>query len=205
MTGDDLVRLYRHGSAERRAVDRSDCVSPDALLAIVEQRASDDERLRSLDHAKACTHCTEELEIMRATRVVRERARIPHAGFALITSVLIVGVLGYYSIAGRTSATMEPLGRIARSPVQLVSPDSFTARVDSLVWHPVPEASSYGVELRRDDGTLITSASTMDTAFVVPDTVGIAPGSDVVWTVSARMADGSERHSTPRRTHLTTP
>jgi len=89
--------------------------------------------------------------------------------------------------------------------IQLVSPAGDVQRVDSLVWRSMPGVTSYVVEVRREDGTLVTRAATTDTSFVVPDSARVAPGNDVYWTVSARLSDGSELRSAARRVRVTTP
>ena len=88
MTEEDLVRLYRRGTA-RETRGRDGCVSLEALLAVVEKRGTENERLRAINHAMACAECAEELELLRATRVVRDRARVPNIAFALAASVLL--------------------------------------------------------------------------------------------------------------------
>ena len=208
MNEGDFVRLYQRGTANRRDAARVGCVPPEALLAVVEQQGSEEERLASINHAMTCADCGEELELLRATRVVRDRARIPHGGFALAASLVLVAGLGYYTLARRGSpepAVDSAVMRGVTGDIQLVSPAGDVQRVDSLVWRSMPGVTSYVVEVRREDGTLVTRATTTDTSFVVPDSARVAPGNDVYWTVSARLSDGSELRSAARRVRVTTP
>ena len=208
MNEGDFVRLYQRGTANRRDAARVGCVPPEALLAVVEQQGSEEERLASINHAMTCADCGEELELLRATRVVRDRARIPHGGFALAASLVLVAGLGYYTLARRGSpepAVDSTVMRGVTGDIQLVSPAGDVQRVDSLVWRSMPGVTSYVVEVRREDGTLVTRAATTDTSFVVPDSARVAPGNDVYWTVSARLSDGSELRSAARRVRVTTP
>ena len=198
MKEQDLVRLYQRGTA-RRGPDRADCVSPEALLAVAEQRGSEAERRRSIDHARACADCGEELELLRATRVVRDRGRIPHAGLALAAS-LVLAALGYYTLSRHRADAAGNNG-----DVQLVSPVGATDRLDSLVWRSVTNAASYSIELRNEDGTLVTRGTITDTMFVLPDSLRVTPGNTVYWTVSARLTDGTELRSVRRRVRLTNP
>ena len=204
MTEEDLVRLYRRGTAARDTRSREACVPPEALLAAVERRGTEDERLRAINHAMECAECAEELELLRATRVVRDRARIPGATFALAASVVLVAGLGYYTL-GRQPVTRanDDLTRGTEGEVRLVSPTETAAAIDSLVWHAVPGATSYVTELRSDDGRLLTRGTTADTAVAVPDSIRVAPGTVVYWTVSARLTDGTEARSPARRVRLT--
>ena len=204
MTEEDLVRLYRRGTAAGQRQAHEGCVPAEALLAVVEQRGTDDERLRAINHAMACDACAEELELLRATRVVRERARVSSVAFALAASVLLVAGLGYYTLARQQPRRLDDdLTRGTADGVQLVSPAAAATAIDTLVWHAVPGAASYVMELRSDDGRLLTRGITTDTAFVVPDSVRLARGSVVYWTVSARLTDGSEVRSPARRARLT--
>jgi hypothetical protein len=205
MTEEDLVKLYQRGTV-RRDASRADCVSLDALLAAVERRGPEEERLRSINHAMACADCGEELELLRSTRIVRDRAPIPSFGFALAASIMVVAGLGYYSLARSRAATSDDLTRDGTGDVQLVSPLSTSAqRLDSLVWRPVAGAASYVIDVRRDDGTLVTRGTTSDTTFVVPDSARVEPGSDVYWGVTARLSDGTELRSAARRIRIATP
>ena len=58
----------------RQQVDRArgECVSPEAMLAVVEDRATEDERIDVLDHAMACPACRPEFEALRAIARVGE-------------------------------------------------------------------------------------------------------------------------------------
>ena len=204
MNEEDLVRLYRRGTAARATPAREGCVPPEALLAVVERRGTEDERLRAINHAMACAECAEELELLRATRVVRDRARVPNIAFALAASVLLAAGLGYYTL-GRQQGTRgnDDVTRGAEGELQLVSPTATATAIDSLVWRAVAGATSYVMELRSDDGRLLTRGTTTDTVFAIPDSVRVTPGTVVYWTVSTRLADGTEVRSPARRVRLT--
>ena len=206
MNEEDLVRLYQRGIATPRRATRADCVAPEDLLAAVEQRGSEDERLRSINHAMTCADCGEELELLRATRIVRDRARVPRFGFALAASLVLVVGLGYYSLARSRSDTVDDLTRDGSGDVQLIAPSSATVtRLDTLAWRSVGGAVEYTVDVRRADGTLITRTTTADTTVALPATVRLDPGSDVYWGVTARLGDGSELRSATRRVRVTAP
>lgn len=206
MTEEDLVRLYRRATVSRRDPARDGCVPPEALLAVAEQEGPEDARLESINHAMTCTECGEELELLRATRIVRDRTRMPRAGLALAASLVLVAGLGYYSLArGRPSAAGgDDPTRAGSADVQLIAPaDSVAGRLTALVWRPVTGATAYVVEIRRDDGTLLTRAMSTDTMLALPDSVQVTPGSDVYWGVIARLSDGNELRSPARRIRVT--
>ena len=203
MTEEDLVRLYRRGTA-RETRGRDGCVSLEALLAVVEKRGTENERLRAINHAMACAECAEELELLRATRVVRDRARVPNIAFALAASVLLAAGLGYYTLGRRQAERPnDDLTRGTAGEVHLVSPSANATAIDTLVWHAVTGATSYRLELRSDDGQLLTRGTTTDTTFAVPDGARVTRRSVVYWTVSARLTDGTEVRSAAQRVRLT--
>jgi hypothetical protein len=207
MTEEDLVRLYQRGVTPRGA-NRAACPPPEDLLAVVEQNGSEAARLRTVNHAAGCTECGEELELLRVTRVVRERSRVPNVAFAIAASLLFVVGLGYYGFARRSVSDGDGTGltRDGAGDVRLVAPaDTVAGRFTALVWRPVSDAASYVVELRNEDGAVLTRGTTADTTFSVPDSARIAPNADTYWSVTARLADGTERRSATRRVHVTPP
>ena len=204
MKEEDLVRLYQRGTAARSA-NREGCLTPEALLAVVEQRGSERDRTESVNHAMACPECAEELELLRSTRVVQDRARLPRNALALAASIVIVAGLGYYSL-GRTRPSAAVDGGLTRGTpdVELVDPAAAPGeRLPAVHWHPVEGATAYVVELRRDDGTLVTRSRTSDTTFAIADSVrAVVPGGEVYWGVIARLGDGSELRSASRRIRI---
>ena len=206
MNEEDLVRLYQQGSA-RRDGTRASCVPPDALLDVVEHRGPEATRLQSINHAMACADCREELELLRATRIVRDRARVPRFGFALAASLVLAAGLGFYAFGRQRAPTgLDDARAVTRSgsdDVQLVTEGALSSQAPNLVWRSATGTASYVVELRREDGTLLTRGTTTDTVFAVPDSVRAGPDSDAYWAVTARLSDGTSLASTARRIRLT--
>ena len=204
MNDDDLVRLYRLGTTPRRPT-RDGCVSPEALLAVVERSGSEHDRTETINHAMGCADCAEELELLRSTRITREHTRIPRTGLALAASIVLVIGLGSFGVLRARSGRVidDDITRSGAGDVQLVSPSTDAdARGGTLTWRSVPGALGYTMELRRDDGTLITRANTSDTVFAVPDSVRATTNDVVYWGVIARLADGTELRSPARRIRI---
>ena len=205
MNEEDLVRLYQRG-ATRREGTRDGCVPPEALLDVVERRGPEAARLQSVNHAMACPECREELELLRATRIVRDRARLPRFGFALAASLVLAAGLGFYAFGRQRAPTGIDDAGVTRSgsdDVQLVTTGAVSSQTPNLVWRSATGAASYVVELRREDGTLLARGTTADTVFAVPDSVRAGPDSDAYWAVTARLSDGTSLSSTARRIRLT--
>ena len=205
MNEEDLVRLYQRGT--RRDEARTACVPPEALLDVVEHRGSEAARLETVNHAMGCADCREELELLRATRIVRDRTRLPRFGFALAASLVLVAGLSFYTFGRQRAASSVDDGdgvtRSGSDDVQLVTTGVVSAQAPDLVWRSSTGAASYIVELRREDGTLLIRGATKDTVFAVPDSVRAGIASDAYWAVTARLSDGTSLASTVRRIRLT--
>jgi len=206
MNEEDLVRLYQRGTVRRDAT-RAGCVPPDALLDVVEHRGPEATRLQSVNHAMGCADCREELELLRTTRIVRDRARVPRFGFALAASLVLAAGLGFYALGRQRAPTgIDDAGGVTRSgseDVQLVSEGAISDQAPNLVWRSTTGAATYVIELRREDGTLLTRGTTTDTVFAVPDSVRAGPASNAYWAVTARLSDGTSLASPARRIRLT--
>ena len=161
MKEEDIVRLYQRGTSARLGPRRTDCVTPDEMVAVVERLGSEDDRLKTINHAMACADCADELELLRSMRIVKERARLPRFGYAVAASAVLVIGLGYYNLARSRAPAERGVLRDAASDVQLVAPIAPTVpQLDTLVWRAVDNATGYVVEVRRGDGTLVGRTAT---------------------------------------------
>jgi len=199
MNEQDLVRLYAQG-ANRSSASRTGCPAPETLLAAVEQSGSEEERLRTINHAMTCAECGEELELLRSSRIVRERSRLPRFSFAIAASLVVAVGLGYYALMrGQASTGARDLMRGA-SDVELVSPtNDETVALRVLTWRAVPSARDYTVEIRREDGSVVARSVSKDTVFSVSDSIAAATTGTIYWGVTATLPDGTERRSATRR------
>lgn len=68
-----------------------------------------------------------------------------------------------------------------------------------LVWGAAPDVLSYRLEVLDGSGALVHAAETQDTSYLVPDTVPLPPGTELMWWVRGVMSDGSERRGGPAR------
>lgn len=73
-----------------------------------------------------------------------------------------------------------------------------------LVWAEVSGALRYELEVLGLDGTAVYTATTQDTAFVLPDVSALVPDTDYLWWVRAVRADGTDA-SLARRLRIATP
>lgn len=192
---DDLKRLYARLTRER-AADRTDCVEPEALAALVVDRLDEAERLRLLGHISSCAACDAELRLVWAAADAGRRLgtrRFPALAIAAsVVAVLLGSVAVWQALEREHDATLRSVpGEIA-----LVAPVESEHRADGIefVWRPVPGAFRYQLELLDAEGGLVFSASSEDTVLALPDTLSLTAG-EYRWWVRAVRQDGSQMRS----------
>ncbi|HUQ82560.1 MAG TPA: hypothetical protein VM076_15530, partial [Gemmatimonadaceae bacterium] len=118
------------------------------------------------------------------------RRFVPMAAAAAI--VLAVGLAGVDRWRHRDD---NEITRGAEGEVALISPvESAAAGSVTFVWHRVPGATQYTLEVDAGDGTVLFTARGADTVQTAPNLVA----GEHRWSVRARMDDGSERRSVSR-------
>ena len=220
MNDQRLRELYQHAVEARTAATRADCPDADALLALARREGSEEERLRTLDHAMSCGDCMRELELLRAiekaggasgasvtTRrdtVVSWRRAVPLALAA--SAVLAVGL-----VVGRDRGDQRGLDDPTRGAdvaitvhapreVELGAGDSLV-----LAWQPASGAGRYVVEVLDADGRPAIADTTSDTTHVVRDLGRLAAGRDYRWWVRTPASDGAQRASALFRLRVRNP
>lgn len=202
-----LQQLYQRRVAARDTGDRSDCVSVDGILAIIQREGSEDERLAALDHVMACPDCHREYEWLmavdeaattaqpRARDIARARWWQRGAPLALAAMVLLaVGVLlipkskrqGPEPERGNES-DIVPIAPVTNAQVRL----PFT-----LAWHPVPGATRYVLEIQTGEGTIALADTTSDTTVTLADGSRLSAGATYRWWVR-EVTDGAAPRSSP--------
>lgn len=207
LTDERLRELYARATAARRSADRAACPSPEALLALVRREGAEQGRLETLDHAMSCADCRGDLELLRAIESGRRR----DAGDA-VRSIRWRRPLGI-GLAGLAAASIAMFALVARrgsegdvtrdvreDAIRVVVPadDEFTSH-PTFLWHSVPGARGYTLEVLTPDGTVRASRQTSDTTAAL----SLATG-EYRWWVRAEVA-GGERRSTMRRLRVSRP
>lgn len=210
MNDEMLQTAYGRLLAERGA-DRAECSTPEALRAVVEGTADEAERLRILRHVGRCRHCRTELDLLRAAGDAARLAARPAwrvapvwAAAAAALVVLVGGAVAWQAVRGRSPDAPGVLRDDGAAAVRLLAPDDEgEARLPvTLVWGAVPNARRYEVEVLRPDGAPVFTATTADTAVVVPAAAGLASGVAYRWWVAAALPDGSQPRSLARRLRI---
>jgi len=216
MTEARLRELYKLVLATRDGGDRAQCVSPEALLALVRREGPEPERSATLDHVMACDACRREFDMLRAIELAGEEvegvpaARRPlrrawrHAASLAVAATLLVAVGLGLRDRGRVPGDVGDISRGAGDGVTLVAPATEIANGAPLVfvWHPDPGANRYLLEVLAADGSVVVSESTADTTLTLRDATRLAPGADYSWWVRSVGDGGAQRASSVRPLRL---
>jgi hypothetical protein len=185
MTDSELREIYTRALTSR-TTDRADCPAPEAIEALVARRGSEEERLATLDHVMSCAACTKEFELLRAIHAAEARER-PRRNITWLVAAAVLIVAGSLTLTRVQPPANPTRGGSIPSDIPLVGTVNH-----ALVWHPVPDAVRYDVEIVDQLGATVFSARTSDTTAAVPADL---PNTSLNWWVRATLRDGSERRS----------
>jgi len=155
-----------------------------------------------------CAHCSRSAASGRERPYERRRScQALSTRHARAASLVLAAGLGFYALGRQRAPTgIDDAGGVTRSgseDVRLVSEGAISDQAPNLVWRSTTGAATYVIELRREDGTLLTRGTTTDTVFAVPDSVRAGPASNAYWALTARLSDGTSLASPARRIRLT--
>jgi hypothetical protein len=188
---DEALRAaFRSWQASRPESPEAEALSPDALAALVQDTGDDEARIAALDAALASPNTAAELSLLLAAKAAAEAAVQADAPGSL-NSVLEATKPMVNDRSTPRAASMWrrvlPLaaaltlivsggavwwqGRdtdITRGGDGLPSVSLIGERVGVLLWRPVPEATSYRVEVLDNEGTPIFTTTASDTVATLP-------------------------------------
>jgi len=209
MNDDRLRQAYARHLATRAPDVRAGCVSPEALLALVERQGTEAERLATLDHAMACDACRRDLDLLRA--VARAEPLAGARRFVRWFTPQLAAAAAVVLVVGAAAALWlrpggEPAWRGA-GEITLVSPVGAvpSGRSRILSWRAVPGTPRYEVELLTAAGDSVYAVALTDTTLVLPPGVLLTADREYLWSVRARLADGTQVASAARRFRLIPP
>ena len=208
MNDEGLRSAYAQFLSTRR-VQRAECVSPDALLAVVDGSASEAERIATLRHVGLCRACQSDLGLLTsAGEAAGSVTAVPgwRRWPALAAAAIVLVVAGSFAIREATLGTpADVLRDAAPTPVRLLAPAESVAATTpvNLVWSALPDTRRYEIEILRPTGEVVYATTAVDTVLVVPASV-LTPGADYRWWVVAVLPEG-KRTSALRRLRVTAP
>jgi hypothetical protein len=178
------------------------------ILALVEGRGSEEERIETLDTVMADREMARELELLRAVAANRPRTESVRR-WRYVAPLLAAAALLLIAIPTTREALLnrrsEPLRDAAQGPT-LIAPAERASQQDSRVfrWRSFPGASTYSFELLTAGGTAVFTTRTSDTTVTLPADVRLATDVDYRWWVAGELADGTPRRSAFRLLRVTT-
>ena len=203
LSDDDLRAAYEALLRVQRQDATTQRVSPERMLALVERRGSEAERLATLDAVMSDRESAREFELLRALASARRSSarhglRSPRARLAIAAMLLAIAIPVGHLVSRPSPA--EPMRSALQGAVLVVPPESPSASESrTFAWHPVAGAQAYRMELLTAAGRPVFTTRTTDTTVTLPRDVTIAANVEHRWWVSTEMADGTQRASVFRR------
>ncbi|AHG88750.1 hypothetical protein J421_1213 [Gemmatirosa kalamazoonensis] len=212
-TDDRLRREYDALLRARRTTHAAPAVPLDHILALVEGRGAESERLATLDAVMADEASAREFELLRAvaanrpattttTFTARWWTTYAAASLAAAAVLAVVALPAARTMLGNGGRDAGPdvVREVAQGAVLIDPPvDATAAASRTFRWHAVPGAQRYAVEILTAAGTPVFTTRVADTTVTLPVDVRLAPAVEHRWWVAAEMADGTQRRSPFRR------
>lgn len=187
MDDETLARAYRE--ATRGAAD-APRPTPEALARAVRREGSESERLETLNAALASHEGQRELALLASVAAAERSERRRYFGglrvLAIAAGLVAVVTAGLY---WKARSNNQEDYRGGTGALELIGA---TTRADSLllIWHSLPAAQRYAVEILDRDGRVVLSTQTTDTTATIARPIGTE--SALRWWVQASTATGTQ-------------
>ena len=207
MNDSELRRTY--AALLRTRQPAANAVPLERLLALVEGRGSEEERLATLDHALADPATARELELLRAiatTQPAVPARRRWWTAAPLLAAAAAIAIIALPARDALRRASTDPVRDAAQAP-QLVAPPEAASVQQSRTfrWRPVAGARGYVFEIFTAAGTPVFTTRTSDTTVTLPADVRLEPEVEHRWWVAGELSDGTQRRSPFRRLQVRAP
>ncbi len=187
MDDETLARLYRDATRDPKDAPRP---SPEMLQRAVAREGREEERLATLNAALASAEGRRELALLAsvaaAERAAGRRRNWALQGLAAAAGIALVATAGALWWSSR--ATPDPY-RGAASAVELVGSRNEGDSV-RLIWHAMPTAQRYRVEVLDSAGRVLQEAQTADTTATIR--ADVTSQSGLRWWVQAETDSGTK-------------
>ncbi len=206
MTDEELRDRYQEALSNQRQATREGCPDPETLRQVLERELPEPDRLGHLDHIMSCPDCVRDFELLRSVAIGVPR---PHRGIrhhpwlAVAATVVAVVGAGWWWTSRIAESSGSDIFRGTGSGWQIAPEDGAALTLPvTFVWHGVPDAGRYTLELIDGTGMVAARMETADTTILV--TAGAtawSPG-DYNWWVIAHLSGGRQVRGTPLRLRL---
>lgn len=201
MTDEELRDRYQEALRNQHQATRDGCPDPETMRQVLERELPEPDRLGHLDHIMSCPDCVRDFELLRsvAIRVPRPSPGIRHRPWlAVAASVVAVVGAGWWWTSRIAEQTGSDTFRGIEAGWQIAPEGGAAVTLPvTFVWHPVPDAGGYTLELIDETGMVAARMETADTTLrVTAEATAWSPG-DYHWWVIAHLSGGRQVRGTP--------
>lgn len=186
MDDETLARLYREATRTPKDASRP---TPEMLQRAVAHEGTEEERLATFNAALGSAEGQRELALLAsvaaAARAAGRKRLGVLQGLAAAASIAVVATAGLLWWSSR--AAPEPF-RGSAGAVELVGVMS-TGDAALLIWHAMPAARRYLVEVLDSSGRVVQETRTSDTTAMIP--AALASRTGLRWWVQAETDSGT--------------
>jgi hypothetical protein len=184
-------------SLERRT-ETPECLGEPVIAAFVEGRLTREERAPVIAHLLTCGRCRSLVaaagrlladesvtKVMPGAQERRWRRWSLPVGLAAAAAVLLL-------VWPRSTSDVEPVPGLREPPAARtiapvpIAPRASVPRVEQFLWSSVPEVDRYRLRLYDDQGALMWTAESADTAVSLPDSIRLSAPATYFWKVEAQ-------------------
>ncbi|TFH64489.1 MAG: hypothetical protein E4G90_07985 [Gemmatimonadales bacterium] len=200
----EIRAAYRRLLEQRESVDDPSCPDPEEILALVEARSAEEDRLRTLDHLAQCPQCQRDFSLLRTLADARPVQKLQVRPWMAAAASAVIFFGAGYGVWRGARGEGDAVLRGPESSVDLMSPAAGAVGPGEVgfQWRPIEDAFEYIFEILDQEGQSLLSQATADTSLLLdlgehPELAG-----GLSWWVRARLKDGTERSSEVRRLDL---
>ncbi|HEY7026165.1 MAG TPA: hypothetical protein VH438_01030 [Gemmatimonadales bacterium] len=185
-------------------VDRTSCLSPEALQELLQPEISEQERLRRIDHIMGCPFCLPEFELLRSVAKAEPPRPFPRVTALAAALTLLLGAALVWRLGSpRDGSVLRGDG--APIAIESPAPDARVVPPASFVWHPVADALQYRIEVLTPSGDVVWQHTGTDTTATMSSDTPLPSGAEYRWAVVAEITNGEHVRSTLQRFKVVAP
>jgi hypothetical protein len=195
--------LMRSRADGEQTAGRAPAVPVENIVALVEGRGGETERLATLDAVMADEASLREFELLRSLAANRQSQWSTRRAWRVVATLAAAAVLFVVIPTVRRPQPhegAEPVRDAVRSAVLLSPPTEATVEQSrTFRWRAVPDARVYALEILTAAGTPVFTTRVADTTLTLPPDVRLTPGVEHRWWILTEFADGTQLRAPLRR------
>ncbi len=204
LTDSELRASYAALLRTRPPTPAGSAVPLDRILALVERRGTEAERVATLDAVMADSASRRDFELLRSIAanmpVGAARRRVSRTIVPLAAAAAVIVAAVFIARREITSRGPEPLRAAVQNAVLTDPPIEATpAQSRTFRWRAVAGARRYALEILTATGTPVFTTHAPEPAVTLPADVVLTAGVEYRWWVATEFSDGTQRRSAFRR------